>query len=107
MAASVLAKKKHEVIVIEARDRIGGRIHTQRARFTLPVELGAEFMHGKQPLTRSLIRESKSEVSLLAGNRYQLWDGHWQGGDFFDGQWDELTKALKQLKTDTDMKSFL
>jgi monoamine oxidase len=107
MAASVLAKKKHEVIVIEARDRIGGRIHTQQSKFTLPVELGAEFMHGKQPLTNSLIRESKSEVFLLAGHRYQLWDGHWQRGDFFDSQWEELTKALKQLKTDTDIETFL
>ena len=58
MAASALAKKKHQVTVVEARDRIGGRIYTSSRSFTLPLEMGAEFMHGKQPLTRALIKKS-------------------------------------------------
>lgn len=107
MAASVLAKENYEVILIEARDRIGGRIHTVQSDFSLPVEMGAEFMHGKQPQTLSLIRESDSETSLLSGNRFQLWNGELEKGDFFDSQWDELTRALKKLKTDTDIESFL
>lgn len=69
-AASILGREKHEVTVIEARDRIGGRIHTAQSNLCLPVEMGAEFMHGKQPETLSLIHESKIKVSLLGGNRY-------------------------------------
>jgi monoamine oxidase len=33
-------------IVLEARDRIGGRVYTDRTLADVPVELGAEFIHG-------------------------------------------------------------
>jgi monoamine oxidase len=106
-AARALAEKHHSVTVVEARDRVGGRIHTIKSGFSLPVEGGAEFMHGKQPQTLALIEEAKSGAVLLEGNRYQLWNGQLQDGDFFDGQWNELTEALQKLRTDTDMASFL
>ncbi len=46
-AARRLAEAGRRVALIEARDRIGGRIHTVPAvQGDLPVELGAEFVHG-------------------------------------------------------------
>jgi monoamine oxidase len=54
-AARDLALAGRSVIVIEARDRIGGRIHTMRLWNGLPpVELGAEFVHGRPPETFTL-----------------------------------------------------
>lgn len=44
-AASALADEDVEVIVVEARDRIGGRIHSDD-RWGAPVELGAAWIHG-------------------------------------------------------------
>jgi monoamine oxidase len=35
------------VVVLEARDRVGGRIWTDRGWGGAPVELGAEFVHGE------------------------------------------------------------
>ncbi|MBL8155136.1 MAG: FAD-dependent oxidoreductase [Anaerolineae bacterium] len=35
-----------QVVVLEARDRIGGRVHTERRFAGFPVEFGAEFIHG-------------------------------------------------------------
>jgi monoamine oxidase len=35
------------VVVLEARDRIGGRVWTDRSWGSRPVELGAEFVHGE------------------------------------------------------------
>ncbi len=55
-AARVLAEGGAEVIVLEARDRVGGRIFTERAE-TL-VEHGAEFVHGRAPELWNLIEES-------------------------------------------------
>ena len=107
MAACCLAEKNHTVTLVEARDRIGGRIHTLNTKFSIPLETGAEFIHGKQPLTMSLVQKSKSELSLLSGNRYQIWNGQLQRGDFFDDQWNLLTEALQKLKKDTDIASFL
>src|SRR5215217_465038 len=46
-AARVLRESGARVAVLEARDRIGGRVYTARdARSPLPAELGAEFLHG-------------------------------------------------------------
>lgn len=44
-AAEVLVAKGRRVIVLEARDRLGGRIHTDRS-WGVPVELGASWIHG-------------------------------------------------------------
>jgi renalase len=40
-----------KVVVLEARDRIGGRIQTDRNFANYPVEFGAEFVHGDRAPT--------------------------------------------------------
>lgn len=74
MAARHLALQGKSVAVIEALNRTGGRMYTiSHARFAKPVELGAEFIHGDLPLTKSLLDE--------AGIAYVPADGsNWQGG---------------------------
>jgi monoamine oxidase len=43
-AAEALADRGAEVVVLEARDRVGGRVHSQRLENGAVVELGAEFV---------------------------------------------------------------
>lgn len=52
-AAQELCKQGHEVVVIEARDRIGGRIWTSSKWTDMPLDFGATWIHGIQgnPLT--------------------------------------------------------
>ncbi|HET7583842.1 MAG TPA: NAD(P)/FAD-dependent oxidoreductase [Gemmatimonadaceae bacterium] len=58
-AARALVRAGVDVAVLEARDRIGGRILTQRVpMLPLPVELGAEFVHGRPAELETLAREA-------------------------------------------------
>ncbi len=50
-AAQDLFGAGEKVVVLEARDRIGGRIITDRTFASHPVEHGAEFIHGDRAPT--------------------------------------------------------
>jgi monoamine oxidase len=58
-AARTLAEKGLRVALIEARDRVGGRIYTlPAAEGGLPIELGAEFINGLPPELIDLVDEA-------------------------------------------------
>ncbi len=57
-AARSLAEQGLRVVVLEARDRVGGRIFTERTASGVLVEHGAEFIHGRVPELWSLIDEA-------------------------------------------------
>jgi len=58
-AADVLARVGQEVVILEARDRVGGRCWTRRfPGVDVPVEVGAEFMHGAAKATHALLRRA-------------------------------------------------
>src|SRR6185436_19774436 len=58
-AARQLRAHGRSVLVLEARDRIGGRVLTHHdPRVPLPIELGAEFIHGDAPITTALLAEA-------------------------------------------------
>jgi len=68
-AAQRLARRHLRVVVVEARARLGGRIRTERpAGWPAPVELGAEFVHGRP---RGLVR-------ALAGARARTIELEWR-----------------------------
>lgn len=52
-AARELQRKGHDVVVVEARDRIGGRIWTSIKWADMPIDFGATWIHGVRgnPLT--------------------------------------------------------
>jgi monoamine oxidase len=51
-----------EVVVLEARNRVGGRIWTDRGLLGFPLENGAEFVHGVGALTWRYLTESGIEA---------------------------------------------
>jgi monoamine oxidase len=57
-AARALFDAGQKIRVLEARDRIGGRIRTDSAWADFPLELGAEFIHGDQAATHELVRQA-------------------------------------------------
>ncbi|HEY2779333.1 MAG TPA: NAD(P)/FAD-dependent oxidoreductase [Steroidobacteraceae bacterium] len=82
IAARALAEAGRRVIILEARDRIGGRIWTRHVSLpggAIPVELGAEFIHGLPPETWSLIHEATLSTYELGGTSLYYADGRLQG----------------------------
>jgi monoamine oxidase len=73
-AAVRLKARGHRVIVVEARDRIGGRVWTDRSLGS-PVDLGASWIHGERgnPLTR-LARDHEIETVSTEGGDELVWD---------------------------------
>ena len=65
-AARLLAEAGRKVLVLEARDRVGGRIRTLRDRGEI-LELGAEFIHGHPPELWELIHEAGLDTYALDG----------------------------------------
>jgi len=55
-AAYELSQQHCAVTVVEARERLGGRICSRRAANGAPVELGAEFIHGEHVATWDFIK---------------------------------------------------
>lgn len=65
-AARRLASAGLDVVILEARDRIGGRVLTSHDLAPHPVELGAEFIHGDQVITWDLLDELGLNHTLSA-----------------------------------------
>lgn len=62
VAARALAERGRRVLVLEARDRVGGRILSHTTAQDNVVELGAEFVHGRAPELWALIDECGVET---------------------------------------------
>jgi monoamine oxidase len=108
MAAYELSKAGCSVTVLEARSRVGGRIYTlTKGKFSSPVEVGAEFIHGDLTLTSALLKAAHVTWREAEGEMYQVQNGLLEKSEFFDEEWEQLLKKLNQLKTDITLEDFL
>jgi monoamine oxidase len=101
-----LIEKGFHVCMIEASDSAGGRIATITNGFKEPVEAGAEFIHGKLPLTFKLLKEAGLSYEIVEGKMIGVKNGEWQKEEH-DDHWDEFMNQLKKLKTDVTIQQFL
>ena len=93
-AAIDLSRAGLRVEVLEARDRVGGRIFTRHdPNLNHPIELGAEFVHG---LAREIwlpVQQHKLKVTEVDGDMWCAIDGKLQPCNFF-AQADEILSAM-------------
>ncbi len=102
-AAAHLAQSGCSVLVLEARDRIGGRIFTRTdPQLGLPLELGAEFIHGDAPATLELLRSAGGFAIDTAGTRLSLREGRASPRENLFGSVRKLLLQTRQL-TDQDL----
>jgi monoamine oxidase len=100
-AAEVLCKAGLAVTILEARDRIGGRILTKfDPECGFPIELGAEFIHGRPPIVLNHLKQEGLRIREIKG---QAWCSEVDDkqnsrlvpcGDF----WHRTERILKQMR---------
>jgi monoamine oxidase len=73
LAARVLSRAGARVTLLEASGRLGGRLRTERVTgWQQPLELGAEFIHGRQSELLALLEEARLKVVAVEANHYAL-----------------------------------
>ena len=103
-AAIELTRAGLAVSVIEARNRIGGRIFTLRDPVCdAPIELGAEFIHGKPPEIWDLLRRNHLDATEVDGDVWCLREDKLSPCDFFS----EVDQLLEQMDDRAPDQSFL
>lgn len=109
-AARKLAAQSLRVILVEARDRSGGRVWTlPSSRTSLGIELGAEFIHGAAPRTLALLRDAGSAAVDTADESWTLGDdGELRSDDEdFFGAVGGIFEGTRTLARDESVDRFL
>lgn len=99
-AARRLADRNPElrVVIVEARDRIGGRMHTDRTSMGIPVERGCELVHGgPYAPTYPWIEQAGFDMRMFQNNVIRLADAPASSAPSQWHQWDSPTSWLFPL----------
>ncbi len=110
-AAQVLANAGRDVVVYEARDRIGGRVWTD-TRLGVPLDLGASWIHGvrNNPLTE--IADARGLRRLPTGDSYIIRGAGGREIDWDDApEWHETVTEIEHAAgadaDDINMSAYL
>ena len=108
-AASELLRAGRSVLVLEARDRVGGRIWTRREPgLAVPIELGAEFIHGHAPVTRALLAKAGGTAVDSTGTHWTLHAGEsTRRGELFERVQQAMHQSDILARQDMSFDEFL
>ena len=105
-AARELSAAQLKAIVLEARGRIGGRINTHFDQW--PIELGAEFVHGKPPETLAIAKHAGLKLQSIPNRHWHMHDGVLTKSDEFWSKVEDVTKDMSHYAgPDQDFATFL
>jgi monoamine oxidase len=106
-AALELARAGLSVQIVEARDRIGGRVFTKHdPTLNHPLELGAEFVHGLAPEIWLTVQQHNLKMTEVDGDLWCSLDGKLQPCNFF-AQADKILEEMNDRDPDESFLDFL
>jgi len=109
-AARELARARLSVLVLEARDRIGGRCWSRHEPgLQIPIEFGAEFIHGRPLATFSLLRQASVRALGRTGSRWFVHQGGLQPSDRAEllGEVRDAMLATRRPSHDVSFQAYL
>src|SRR6476646_808394 len=102
IAARHLTEAGLHVTLLEARERLGGRIYTHSTG-DFPVELGAEFVHGRPEEILSLAAEGAVPIIPIQGRFRRKINGEWaEAGNLME----KIDRLFGNLPTEEPDESF-
>ena len=104
-AARALVRRGISVTLVEAQSRLGGRIHTIHDG-NVPIELGAEFIHGESKPLLETIREGALAIQDVADRTRLFANGHFDSLDIWEHA-EEIFKRISPGEPDTTFEKFL
>jgi monoamine oxidase len=103
-AARELGRAGLAVCILEARDRIGGRVYTVRdPTCNSPLELGAEFIHGKPREIWDPLEKAGLQFTEVDGDDWCVFGGRLSSCNFFS----EVEAILQKMDDALPDESFL
>jgi len=106
VAARHLTEAGLHVTLLEARDRLGGRIYTESTG-EFPVELGAEFVHGRPNEILSLAAEGAVPIVPVQGHFRRKINGEWADAGHLLEKIDKLFAKLPSKEPDESFQYYL
>jgi len=106
VACKQLVAQGAKVIVLEARDRPGGRIQTIQGEIAR-IESGAEFIHGELPLTMKILSNYNIGFHEIEGDMVRIENDKAKRTSTFVDHWGKLMKSMKRLDDDMPFAEFL
>jgi monoamine oxidase len=113
-AAAALVAAGLRPTVLEARGRLGGRVWTEHdPGVPLPLELGAEFVHGAAPRTRALLADAGAVAVDLGGEHWRWIARQGRGGpggprrEPFSRRIDRVLRGTERLRHDLSVADLL
>jgi monoamine oxidase len=107
-AARDLARAGMVVTVLEASERIGGRVYTQHENdFPVPIELGAEFVHGKHPALMKVFEAAGIPFCDVTDRHWYVETGKLSSSHEFWNKLNALMDLMDLKHPDASFKSFL
>jgi monoamine oxidase len=108
-AAHDLAHKGLKVAVLEARNRVGGRILTVRENtLSPPIELGAEFIHGKPKAVQSAVQRAGLDIHEVGGETWACISNSLKKSEDSATLWKKVVKTMKRAgRADQTFEAFI
>lgn len=105
-AARELSRAGLRTLVLEARDRLGGRIFTDRSG-GFPVELGAEFVHGRSPDVFGPIIRARLDTAEVEGEMRRKRNGVWDDAGQVMAEVNHLFEKMPAHEPDQSFQHYI
>lgn len=106
-AACELGRAGLAICLLEARNRIGGRVFTLHdPACSAGIELGAEFIHGRPPEIWDPLQKAGAEIQEVEGDYWCISEGRLSSCDFFD-EVDSILAKMDDSRPDESFSVFL